>query len=169
MDVVCCRQLGTEGLKHIVHVFPNLTGIGMITESGLQPMVPIDSFVEISQLRKLELVDLSGLDHITADQAEALERAIRAQQELGLLQPTVRLRLPKRFTYNSTCFHLRTNSSHQQVFDKIEPYEILDVAIERYWRRQRVKAAAKLLLHCYIPATFVKAAFRCVAKVSRVL
>ena len=97
LDVVCCHQLGTEGLKHIVHVFPNLTSIGMMTQSELsfKPKVHIDSFVEISQWRKLELVDLSGLDYISAAQAEALKRAIRAQQELGLLQPTVELFLPK--------------------------------------------------------------------------
>jgi len=44
-----------------VCVFPNLTSVGMVTDSQAPwPKVCIDSFVEISQLRKLELVDLSG-------------------------------------------------------------------------------------------------------------
>ena len=172
LELVCCRRLGTEGLRHIVRVFPNLTSIGMVTKLDIQapwPMVCIDSFVEISQLRKLELVDLSGLINITADQAEALECAIRAQQELGLLQPIVRLFLPNRSTHNGTCIHLWINSSHQQVFSRTEPDEELDVAIERYQHRQRVKAGAKLMLHSYMTATLVKAAFKFVAKVSRVL
>ncbi len=72
------------------------------------PVVCVDSFVEISQLRKLELVDLSGLDHITADQVEALEHAIRAQQNLGLLQPNFRLclHMPKVIPHNEICVQL---------------------------------------------------------------
>jgi len=170
LDLVGCCQLGTEGLRHIVRVFPNLTSVGMVTDSQAPwPKVCIDSFVEISQLRKLELVDLSGLAHITAHQAEALERAIRAQQELGLLQPDVRLCLPKMFTQNGTCIQLWIDSSHQQVFSRTEPGEQLDVAIDRYWHQQHVKPGAKLMLRCYMTATLVKAAFRFVAKGSRVL
>ena len=83
-------------MKQIVYIFPNLTSIGMIGTDPLErwPKVCVDSFVEVSQLRKLRLVDLSGLGNFTADQAGALERAIRAQQELGLLQPVVELCLP---------------------------------------------------------------------------
>ena len=99
LDLVYCRQLRTEGLRHPVHVFPNLTSSGMVTEVDFSMTWPrarasIDSFVDISQLHKLKLVDLSGLANITAGQAGALERAIKAQQELGLLQPAVRLYLP---------------------------------------------------------------------------
>ncbi len=54
-------------------------------------------------------------------------------------------------------------------FSRTEPGEQLDVAIERYWHQQRVKAGAKLMLRCYMTATLVKAAFRFVAKGSRVL
>ena len=96
LDLVSWCDLDNEGLSHIVCVFPALTSIGMVKDSqGPWPKVRIDSFVEISQFHKLELVDLSGLANITAGQAEALERAIRAQQELGLLQRDVRFRLPK--------------------------------------------------------------------------
>jgi len=77
LDLVSCCDLDNEGLSHIVCVFPALTSIGMVKDSqGPWPKVRIDSFVEISQLSKLELVDLSGLANITAGQAEALERAI---------------------------------------------------------------------------------------------
>ena len=55
------------------------------------------------------------------------------------------------------------------MLSRIEPDEELDVAIERYWHRQRVKAGAKLMLHCYLAATLVKAAAKFVAKVSGVL
>ncbi len=86
-----------------------------------------------------------------------------------MLQPDVRLRLPKMFTHNGTCIQLWIDSSHQRVFSRTEPGEQLDVAIERYWHQQRVKAGAKLMLRCYMTATLVKAAFRFVAKGSRVL
>jgi len=172
LDLVCCRLLGTDGLRHIVHVFPNLTSIGIITESDLQapwPKACIDSFVDICQLRKLELLDLSGLAHITAHQAAALEHAIRAQQKLGLLQPIVNLCLPKRPTDNGTCIHLLIDSSHQQVFSRTEPGEQLGVFVERYWRQKRVKAGAKLMLRCYMTARLVRAAFRFVARTLRVM
>ena len=55
------------------------------------PKVCVDSFVEISQLRRLELVGLSRLGTVAVGHAAPLERAIRAQQELGLLQPNVGL------------------------------------------------------------------------------
>ena len=80
---------------------------------GPWPKVCVDSFVEISQWRRLDLVYLSGLGNITADQAEALERAIRAEQELGLLQPQVRLRLT--MLHNGTCIQLRIGSLYHQV------------------------------------------------------
>ena len=115
--------LYTEGLKHIVHLFPDLTSLGMLsdqTHSGHEalrswPNVCVDSFVEISQLRKLESVDLSGLGSITVGQAKALERAIRAQQELGLLQPSVILRLPKKMPHKGTCPQYQIGSSHHQL------------------------------------------------------
>ena len=103
----------------------------------------IHGFVDICELRKLELLDLSGLAHITAHQAAALEHAIRARQKLGLLQPIVNLCLPKRPTDNGTCIHLLIDSSHQQVFSRTEPGEQLGVFVERYWRQKRVKAWCK--------------------------
>ena len=121
----------------------------------------IDSFIELSQLRKLELLDLSGLDHITADQVEALERAIRAQQELGLLQPNLRLclQMPKVIPHNELCFQLLIDSSHDQlVFCGTKPGEQLDVVFERYLHRHRVSAGAKLMLRCFMTAPFVKGA-----------
>jgi len=140
LNLDCCRDLDTEGLRHIVCVFPNLTSISMSAESQAPwPIATgcIDSFIELSQLRKLELLDLSGLDHITADQVEALERAIRAQQELGLLQPNFRLclQMPKVIPHNELCFQLLIDSSHDQ----------LDVAFERYLHRHRVSAGAQLV------------------------
>ncbi len=130
------------------------------------PVVCVDSFVEISQLRKLELVDLSGLDHITADQVEALERAIRAQQELGLLQPdvTLNLQVPNKMHHNSDYVYFLVDSSQHQVFSGTKPDEQLEVAIERYFHQQRVKAGAKLMLGCYLTATLVKGACRFVAR-----
>ena len=96
--------------------------------------VCVDSFVELSQLRKLKLVDLSGLGNFTADQAGALERAIRAQQELSLLQPDVELRLPKMIPHGGICFQLWIDSSYQQVTSRTQPGEQVEVAIERYCR-----------------------------------
>ena len=169
LDLVSCCDLDNEGLRHIVCVFPDLTSIEMVKDSkGPWPKVRIDSFVEISQLRKLELIDLSGLANITAGQAEALERAIRAQQELGLLQRDVRFRLPKT-PYDGTCTQLWVDLSQQQFFSGIEPGEQLEVALERYCPQQRAIAGAKLMLHCYMTATIVKGASRFVAKVSRLL
>ena len=131
-----CHDLDTEGLRHIVHLFPDLTSIGMVSGPlGPWSKVCVDSFVEISQLRRLQLVDLLGLGNITADQSEALERAIRADQELGLLQPEVRRRLP--MLHNGTC--IRIGSSYHQVFSGIAPGEQLELAIERYWDQQRAK------------------------------
>ena len=169
LDLVSCCDLDTEGLRHIVCVFSNLTSIGMVKDSqGRWPRVRIDSFVEISQLRKLELVDLSGLASITADQAQVLEHAIRGQQELGLLQRDVRLRLP-RIPYDGTCTQLWINSSHQHFFGGIEPGEQLDVALERYCHQQQAIAGAKLMLRCCITATVIKGASRFAAAVSRLL
>ena len=119
-------------------------------------------------MRRLELVDLSGLANITADQAEALEGAIRAQQELGLLQQDVRLCLPK-IPYDGTCTQLWIDFSQQQFFCGIEPDEQLEVALELYCHQQRAIAGAKLMLHCYMTATIVKGASRFVAKVSSLL
>ena len=169
LDLVSCCDLDNEGLRHIVCGFPHLTSIGMVKESkGSWPKVCIDNFVEISQLRKLELVDLSGLANITAGQAEALERAIRAQQELGLLLRDVRFCLSKN-PYDGTCTQLWIDFSKQQFFSRIEPGEQLEVALERYCHQQRDVAGAKLMLHCYMTATIVKGASRFVAKVSRLL
>jgi len=175
LELVCCYDLDTAGLRHIVCVFPELTSIRMVAEPKEHlvpwPVERVDSFVEISQLRKLELVDLSGLGNITADQAEALKCAIRAQQELGLLQPNVRLVLQvcQDDVSRRCCVHLFFNSSQRQVFSETKPNEQLEVAFERYLHQQRAKAGAKLMLRCYMTATLVKAAFRFVAKVSRVL
>ncbi len=86
LELVCCRQLRTEGLRHLVHVFSNLTRIGLFTEADFSmpwPRVSIDSFVEISQLRKLELVDLSGLVRVTVGQAKALESALEPNKSLA--------------------------------------------------------------------------------------
>ena len=164
LDLVRCYDLDMEGLRHIVHLFPELTSIGIVTDAlGPWSKVGVDSFVEISQLRKLELVDLSGLCDITADQA------IRAQQELGLLQPDIRLRLAKMMPHNSTCIQLRIGSSHHQRFSGTAPGEQLEVAIERYWQQQRTKAGAKLMLRCTMTATLVKAASRTVVKLLRLL
>ncbi len=161
----CCRDLDTEGLRHIVCVFPNLTSMSMSAESQAPwPIGCTDSFVELSQLRKLELLNLSGLDHITADQAEALERAIRAQQELGLLQPNLRLclQIPKVTPDKELCVQLLIDSSNDQlVFSGTKSGEQLDVAFERYLHRRRVKAGAKLMLRCFMTAPFVKGASRC--------
>lgn len=126
----------------------------------------IDNFVEISQLRKLEVVDLSGLNRITADQVRALECASRAQQELGLLQPDVALMLqvPNKMHPNSRCVQFLVRSSHHQVFSGTKPDEQLEVAIERYLHQQHVKGGARLMLGCYLTATPVKAACRFVAR-----
>ncbi len=154
LHLVSCCDLDAQGLKHIVCIFPNLTSIGMITDSLARwPKVCVDSFVEVSQLRKLRLVDLTGLGSFTADQAEALERAIRAQQELGLLQPDVELRLPKMLPHGDTCIQLYIDSSYQQVFSRTKPGERVEVAVERCCRQQRVKAGAKLMLRFFVTAT----------------
>ena len=113
----------------------------------------VDSFVEASQLRKLRLVDFTRLGNFTADQAEALERAIRAQQELGLLQPDVELCLPKMIPHGDTCIQLYIDSSYQQVFSRTKPGEPVEVAIERCCRQQRVKAGEKLMLRFFVTAT----------------
>ena len=138
----CCHDLDTEDLRHIVCVFPNLTSICISAESEVRrPMGCVDSFVALSQMRKLKLLDLSGLDHITADQVEALERAIRAQQNLGLLQPNFRLclHMPKVIPHNEICVQLLIDSSHNQlVFSGTKPGEQLEVAFERYLHRHRV-------------------------------
>ena len=156
LHLVSCCDLDTQGLKHIVYIFPNLTSIGMITDSLTRwPKVCVDSFVEVSQLRKLRLVDLTGLGNFTADQAGALERAIQSQQELGLLQSVVKLLLPKMIPHGDTCIQLYMDSSHQQVFSRTKPGERVEVAVERYCRQQRVKAGAKLLLRFFVTATLV--------------
>jgi len=171
LDLVNCHDLDTESLRHIVHLFPDLTRIGTVSAPlAPWPKVCVDSFVEISKLRKLELVDLSGLDTIPADQAEALECAIRAQQELGLMQPEVRLGLP--ILHNGTCIQLRIGSSHHQVFSGTAPGEQLELAIDRHWVQQHgtslciAKAGAKLTLRGYMTA-LVKAASRIVVKLLR--
>ncbi len=183
LDLVNCHDLHTEGLRHIVHIFPDLTRIGMVSGPlAPWPKVCVDSFVEISQLRRLELVDLSGpglgrgLGNITVDQAEALECAIRAQQELGLLQPGVRLRLSKMMPHhNDIHFQIRISSSYHQVLRGTAPGGRLERAIERYWVQQlaatcqveRATAGAKLMLCCFMTAIYVKVAPRFVAMLSR--
>ncbi len=144
------------------------------------PRVSIDSFVEISQLRKLELVDLSGLVRVTVGRAKALECAIRAQQELGLLQPGIRLYLPNRkkrdidpeitmSTHDDSCIHLCIDSSHQHVFSRTQSGDGLDAyhAVQWYQDQRRANAGTNLILSCFITATVVKAAFKFVAMVSR--
>ncbi len=92
-----------------------------------------------SQLRKLEVVDLSGLDNITADQFEALEDAVRAQQELGLLPPDVKivLNVPNKMHHNGGCVQFLINSSHHQVFSGTQPDVQVEVAIEPYLHQQK--------------------------------
>ncbi len=167
LNLHCCHGLDTEGWRHIVRISPNLTSISMSDESQVPSLMGgIDKFVEYSQWRKLDVVNLSGLDRITADQVEALECAIRAQQELGLLQPdvTLILQVPNKMHPNGHCVQFLVDSSHHQVFSGTKPNEQLEVAMERYLHQQRVKHGAKLMLGCYLTATLVKGAYRFVAR-----
>ncbi len=111
-----------------------------------------------------------------------MERAIRAQQELGLLQPEIKLCLP--ILLNGTCIELWIGSSHHQVLSGTAPGEQLKLAIGRYWDQQVLSGTAlgkqpelaverywdqqraKLMLRDYM-TTLVKAAPRIVIKLSR--
>lgn len=138
LDLVNCHDLDTEGLRHIVHIFPDLTRIGMLSAPQASwplapwPKVCVDSLVEISQLRRLELVGLSRLGTVAVGHAAPLERAIRAQQELGCSQMLDCLSFWMPHNYPCTQVRFRISPSDHQVFSGTAPGlgERLERAIE---------------------------------------
>ncbi|KAL0021034.1 hypothetical protein WJX77_010369 [Trebouxia sp. C0004] len=112
LDLVCygCPALQTLGqLSHCQRLALHLIHKGLARETCCEAVLLINNaglkkvqldghaWSDATYLALLTLTSPKGqpVSHCTADQAGALECAIRAQQELGLLQPDVELHLPK--------------------------------------------------------------------------
>ncbi len=97
LDLTDCPMVTNGSLGHMVNMMPAVKVLAISSLAmgqQLWSMPFVTSFVEVSQARNLMCLYLKGMQGACCDILHSFELAVRAQQELGLAQPSVQVHLP---------------------------------------------------------------------------